>query len=232
MVMFGLAGHYNHIEESNDKEKVFLVTIFFLLNSITFGKQVIDRQLPVKMGGMEEVRIKRMGGDITVADAPRGARVKTLGGNIRIGNARRFVQASTNGGYITIESVDGWVKARTYSGNITVNVTDPDEETEARDEETEARKDIELTSYQGDLRVMLPRNVSAIFEIELAYTNNSMQNYRIISDFDLSQEETKQWDYGRGTPLRYIFGSGVAGSGKRKIRLRTINGNIYLITSK
>jgi hypothetical protein len=130
MVVFGLAHHYNYIEESNDMKKVFFVTIFFLLNSITFGKQGIDRQLPVKMGGMEEVRIKRMGGDVNVADAPRGARVNTLGGSIRIGNARRFVQASTNGGDIYIEDVDGWVKARTYSGNITVNVTDPDEETE------------------------------------------------------------------------------------------------------
>jgi DUF4097 and DUF4098 domain-containing protein YvlB len=212
-------------------EKVFLVTIFFLLNSITFGKQGIDRQIPVKMGGMEEVQIKRMGGDIKVADAPRGARVQTLGGNIHIGDARRFVHASANGGYITIESVDGWVKARTYSGNITVNVTDPDEETEAG-KETEARKDIELTSYQGDLRVVLPRNLSAIFDIELSYTNNSKQNYRIITDFDLSQEETKQWEYGRGTPRRYIFGRGIAGSGKRKITLKTINGNIYLKKSE
>lgn len=30
MVMFGSAGHYNYIEEANDMEKVFLVTIFFL----------------------------------------------------------------------------------------------------------------------------------------------------------------------------------------------------------
>jgi DUF4097 and DUF4098 domain-containing protein YvlB len=231
MVMFGLAGHNNHIEESNDMEKVFLVTIFFLLNSIAFGKQWIDRQLPVKMGGMEEVRIKRMGGDIEVADAPRGARVSTLGGNIRIGIARRFVQATTNGGYITIEDVDGWVKARTYSGNITVNVTDPDEETEPG-KDTEAGKYIELTSYQGAIRVTLPRNLSAIFDIELAYTKNSMQNYKIISDFDLSQEETKQWDSGRGTPRRYILGNGVAGRGKRKIKLRTINGNIYLKKSE
>jgi DUF4097 and DUF4098 domain-containing protein YvlB len=225
MVMLGLAVHY--IYEDNDMKKVFLVTIFFLLNSITFGKQGIDPQLPVKTGGTEEVRISRMGGDIIVADAPRGARVKTLGGNIRVGDARRFVQASTNGGDITIESVDGWVKARTYSGNITVNVTDPDEETYTRND-TEAGKNIELTSYQGDLRVILPRNLSAIFDIELAYTNNSKQNYRIITDFDLSQEETKQWEYGRGTPRRYILGSGITGGGKRKIRLKTINGNIYL----
>jgi DUF4097 and DUF4098 domain-containing protein YvlB len=231
MVMFGLAGHYNHVEEVNGMEKGLLITIFFLLNSITFGKQGIDRQLPVKMGGGEEVRISRMGGDIEVADAQRWARVKTLGGNIRIGNARRFVEASTNGGYISIESVDGWVKARTYSGNITVNVTDPDEETGAGND-TETKKDIELTSYQGDIRVMLPRNLSAIFDIELAYTNNSMQNYRIITDFDLSQEETKQWDSSHGTPRRSIFGKGIAGSGKRKIRLRTINGNIYLKKSE
>jgi hypothetical protein len=78
----------------------------------------------------------------------------------------------------------------------------------------------------------LPRNLSAIFDIELSYTNNSKQNYRIISDFDLSQEETKQWDSGRGTPRRYIFGNGVAGRGKRKIKLRTINGNIYLKKSE
>jgi hypothetical protein len=74
--------------------------------------------------------------------------------------------------------------------------------------------------------------VNSHFDIELAYTNNSNQNYRIISDFDLSQEETKEWDYGRGTPRRYIIGNGAAGRGKRKIRLRTINGNIYLKKSE
>jgi DUF4097 and DUF4098 domain-containing protein YvlB len=169
----------------------------------------------------DEIRIKRVGGDINVPDARRGAWVETLGGNIRIGAGRRFVHATTNGGDITIESVDGWVKARTYGGNITVNVIEPVED-------TEAQREIEITSHSGDLRVVLPQNFPAIFEIELAYTIHSNRNYEIISDFDLNQEETKQWDYSRGTARRYILGSGSIGSGKHRIKLNTINGNIYL----
>jgi DUF4097 and DUF4098 domain-containing protein YvlB len=169
----------------------------------------------------DEIRIKSLGGDINVPDARRGAWVETLGGNIRIGAARRFVHATTNGGDITIESVDGWVKARTYGGNITVNVIGPVGD-------TEAQREIEITSHSGDLRVVLPQNFPAIFEIELAYTIHSSRNYKIISDFDLNQEETKQWDYSRGTARRYFLGSGAIGSGKHRVRLRTINGNIFL----
>jgi DUF4097 and DUF4098 domain-containing protein YvlB len=169
----------------------------------------------------DEIQIKSNGGDINVPAAPRGARVETLGGNIRIGVARRFAHAATNGGDIDIESVDGWVKARTYGGNITVNVIGPVED-------TEAQREINITSHRGDLRVVLPKNFPAIFEIELAYTIHSSRNYKIVSDFDLNQEETEQWDYSRGTARRYILGSGSIGSGKHRIKLNTINGNIYL----
>src|SRR5262245_14310349 len=181
----------------------------------------VERVSQTKETVGDEIRIKSIGGDINVPAAPRGARVETLGGNIRIGVARRFANATTNGGDIDIESVDGWVKARTYGGNITVNLIGPVED-------TEAQREIEITSHRGDLRVVLPKNFPAIFEIELAYTIHSSQNYKIVSDFDLNQEETKQWDYSRGTARRYILGSGSIGSGKHRIKLNTINGNIYL----
>ena len=50
------------------------------------------------------------------------------------------------------------------------------------------------------------------FDITLTYARNSRGKYGIISDFEMKQKETDEWDRDNGTPRKHIYGTGrVAG---------------------
>ena len=165
------------------------------------------------------VTIKTMGGDINLDEAPYGADVKTNGGDITIKKAGKFIIAKTNGGDIEIDEVDGWVEAKTNGGDVSVNMVDRG-----------AYKDhaIELSSYGGEITLILPKNFSGQFDIELAYTKNARRKYKIISDFDIKSRESDNWDYDRGSPRKYIDGTGIVNDGKNKVRIKTINGDVII----
>ena len=65
-------------------------------------------------------------------------------------------------------------------------------------------------------------------EIELDYTKNSSRSYRIKSDFDLSQQESRDWDSDHGSPRKTIAGTGAVDGGSRKVVLHTVNGTVNL----
>ncbi len=187
----------------------------------SMGGNVIYKNLTNREGAStgSEVRISTMGGDIKVDDAPMGADVHTMGGRIKILSAREYVKAKTMGGNIDIDEIDGWVQATTMGGDINVRmIGDPDSR----------KRDVTLKSYGGNISLTLPDDLSMEFDIQLSYTNNSKMNYRIISDFELRQQESDKWDKGHGTPRKYIYGTGIIAGGKNKIKIETINGNIYL----
>jgi DUF4097 and DUF4098 domain-containing protein YvlB len=165
------------------------------------------------------IRIKTHGGNIDVVEAPKGADVHTNGGDIDIKSAGEFVKAHTNGGDIYVGEIDGWVDVTTNGGDITVNVIGSG---------NEAGKDLELRSNGGEIELTLPGDFSGEFDIELAYTKKSRRHYKIISDFDLKISESDEWDYDRGSPRRYIDGTGIAGDGKNKVRITTVNGDVII----
>ncbi|MCP4582931.1 MAG: DUF4097 family beta strand repeat protein [candidate division Zixibacteria bacterium] len=184
------------------------------------GRVIYDNDEDFKGKSSNDViRIKTMGGSIDVVEAPLGADVHTNGGDIEIKSAGEFVKAHTNGGDIYIGQVDGWVDVDTYGGDITVAVTG---------DGTESGKDIEMRSNNGEIELTLPANFSGEFDIELAYTKRGRRQYKIISDFDLKTRESDDWDYDRGSPRKYIDGTGVVGDGKNKVRITTINGDIII----
>ncbi len=169
------------------------------------------------------VDISTMGGSINVSEAPEGAKVHTMGGDINIRSASEFVKATTMGGDVEIEAVDGWVKATTMGGDIDVQmVGDPDK----------GDRHVTLTSMSGDIDLTLPAGLSMEFDIELAYTKGHEGDYDIHSDFDFEREETKEWDRDNGSPRKYIYGKGSVKGGKHRIRIKTINGDIYLNKGK
>ena len=65
-------------------------------------------------------------------------------------------------------------------------------------------------------------------EITLAYTRDSDDEYSIYSDFPIKQETTPKWSDEYGTSRKIIYGKGKTGDGKNKIKIETINGNVYL----
>lgn len=167
----------------------------------------------------EAVKVSTMGGDINVSDAPDGAEVHTMGGNIHIKSAGNFVKAKTMGGNIAVDSIDGAIKATTMGGNITVTMTgDPQK----------GDRDVKLQSMSGDITLTVPEGLSMDVDIELAYTKNAQKNYDIVSDFPLKVEKPDTWEESKGTPRKTIYGKAQITGAKHKIKINTINGNIYL----
>jgi DUF4097 and DUF4098 domain-containing protein YvlB len=171
------------------------------------------------------VVISTMGGDIDVHEAPEGAKVHTMGGPVRIVNAQKFVQATTMGGDMRIKVKDGWVDATTMGGDITVDV---EAGLGAGD------KGVRLESMSGDIILTLPAGLPLKFDLTIAYTKNSDQNYKIVSDFPVQEERTQNWEYsergGRdeGNARKYIYGKGSTGAGTIDVRIKTVNGNITI----
>lgn len=178
-------------------------------------RNVTDRR---GKGTGDVVKISTMGGPIRVDDAPGGADLNTLGGDIRIRSAADFVNATTLGGDIWIDAIDGSVDASTLGGDVEVTmVGDP----------SKGERDVELSSLSGDVVLTVPKGLSMDIDVTIQYTRNSKKP-KIVSDFSLEEEETKEWDYDEGSPRKYIYGTGKVGDGKHRVRIKTINGNVYL----
>lgn len=196
--------------------KALVEDVFGDVEVKSMGGNVVYRRVTRPDGSStgDEVKITTMGGDIDVPEAPAGADVHTMGGNISIDSAREFVKAVTMGGDIRIDEVDGRVNATTMAGDVDVTAT--------------GGHDIEITSKSGEVTLTVPSGVGFEIDIELDYTKNSSRNYRIVSDFDLSMQESREWEYDNGSPRKTIRGTGVADGGGHKILVHTINGNVYL----
>ena len=167
----------------------------------------------------ETVQISTMGGEITTEDAPDGADVMTMGGDITVMNAQRFVRAKTMGGDIRIASVDGWVQATTMGGNLDVNVTG-------------AGGDVTLTSMSGNIVLHVPTGFGMKLDLEIAFTKNSRQEYKITAPGAAPQTVSPEWDYDHGTPRKYIRKAGSVNGGGKTVTIRTINGDITVVEGK
>ena len=191
------------------------------VKATTQGGSVTEKNVTHRGGGSSggEARISTMGGAINVDDAPTGADVKTMGGNIHIRSAAAFAKAETMGGDISIDAIDGRVDATTMGGDVEVTmVGDP----------AAGDRSIRLTSMSGTITLFVPERLSMDVDIDLAYTKDRERDYKIISDFDLKQETTPDWERENGTPRKHIYGTGTIAGGKNKVKIRTVNGDVVL----
>ncbi len=170
----------------------------------------------------KELIISSMGGDIEIDTAPNGAKLKTMGGDIRLNHAGKFLEANTQGGDIDAKSVDGRVYAKTMGGDIEIKITGG----------ADGKKDAELISMGGDITLTVPKGLPMNIEIEIAYTQNNkkhkFEDYKINNDFQLKEERSSDWDTSKGTPRKYITAKGNVNGGKNTIKIKTVNGNVYL----
>jgi len=208
--------------------KVLLEDVTGNVNGHSMGGNVEYRNVTDRSGSStgEVVKISTMGGEIDVDAAPHGAEVSTMGGDIRIHSAGEYVKAKTMGGDISIDKVDGAIKAETMGGDVDVTmVGNP----------AEKNRDVYISSKGGDITLVVPAGLSMDVDIRLAYTKDSWhdsKSYRIESDFELKEERTNEWDDEYGSPRKYVTGKGKIGDGKHRIRVETINGNVYLKKGK
>jgi len=123
------------------------------------------------------------------------------------------------GGDIKIEIGDGWVRATTMAGDVDVVVLKG---------LGEGDEGVNLESMSGDITLEIPSGLGLDLDLTIAYTKNSRKNYKIKSPWDIEIEHSKEWDYDNGTPRKKIYGTGKIGDGRIPIKIKTINGNIYL----
>ncbi|MFC2087983.1 DUF4097 domain-containing protein [Calditrichota bacterium] len=190
----------------------------------SMGGDVVYKNVKKKDGRStgKEVNISTMGGEINVDEALFGANVSTMGGDIHIRKAGKYIKAKTMGGDIQIDKIDGSVTTSTMGGDVEVTmVGDPDQ----------GDREVDISSLGGDLRLTVPAGLSMEFDIKLSYTRRGSE-YKIISDFPIKIEESDDWDYSQGSKRKYIYGKGEVNGGKHRIRLDTINGNIYILKGK
>jgi DUF4097 and DUF4098 domain-containing protein YvlB len=114
------------------------------------------------------------------------------------------------------------VKATTMAGDVNVVVLKG---------LGEGDEGVNLESMLGDITLEIPSGLGMDFDLTISYTKNSKKNYRINSAWDLEIEHSEEWDYDNGTPRKSIYGTGKIGNGRIPIRIKTINGNIYLKSS-
>ena len=203
--------------------EVLLENIQGDLNASSMGGSVRQINVHGKNKSIgKEVNISTMGGEIEIDQAPNGAKLKTMGGEINVNRVGVFADVETMGGDIEIKEVDGWVKAKTMGGDVNVKMTG---------NPAEGKRDVTLTSMGGDVTLVVPSGLSMNIEIEIAYTKNSDKDYedcKISSDFSVKEERSNAWDRSNGSARKYITGTGTTGDGKNKIKIKTINGSVFL----
>ena len=163
------------------------------------------------------VEVSTMGGNISVANAPRGANVSTQGGNVVIDKSSDRVEARTMGGNITLGEHGGQLIASTMGGDVKAVIVPGS-----------SNQNIDISSMGGRIDLTLPADFSGVFDLEIAYTRQSTKDYQIVSDFPVRQETTPEWDQRQGNALKFIRGTGTAGGGANKVKIRTVNGNILI----
>jgi hypothetical protein len=201
--------------------RVLLENVVGDVSGSSMGGNVIYKNVKSRSGKStgKVVNISTMGGAINVSDASHGANVHTMGGDIHIKSAKEFIKAKTMGGDITIDAIDGWVSSTTMGGDVTVTMTgDP----------AKGKRDVNLTSMGGDITLTVPSALSMDIDLEIEYTKKRDKDYKIISDFNIQQKETDEWDNSKSSPRKYIYGKGKVKDSKHKIKIKTINGNIIL----
>jgi len=205
--------------------RVLLENVSGDVEGSTMGGNVVYNNVKSRDGksNSEETRISTMGGDINISEALNGADVHTMGGQIRVRSARQFIKAKTMGGEIKIDSIDGWVEATTMGGDLEVSMTGNPEQGD---------RHVSLTSMGGDVTLTVPDGLSMDIQILLGLSKDHGDKYKIYSDFDLKQSVGDKFEDEGHNFKKVITASGTVKDGKHKIKIKTINGNVYLKKSK
>ncbi len=167
------------------------------------------------------IHMRSMGGGITLDDAPDGADLETMGGDVRLRRSGGSVRAHTMGGTIRLGSVDGGIRATTMGGDVIVQMVG---------DGSRGDRDVDVSSMKGDIEVTVPKSLAMDIEVELSYTRRYEGDFRITSDVPLTQSVSSEWSDNGDTPRKTITARGSVGGGRSKVRIRTINGNVRIIT--
>ena len=167
----------------------------------------------------DRLRIAKMGGDVDVADVPDGGSIKTMGGNVHVGKVHNDINIKTMGGNINVDSADASVDATTMGGNIEATLVKGD---------SGAAHSITLSSMGGEITLILPKNYPMTIDVELAYTKNQENKYKISESLGLDESASTNWNYWHGSARKYLYAKGKVGNGQNHVTIKTVNGNIII----
>jgi len=190
------------------------------VSASSMGGDIVQKNVKRRDGDSvgEEVKVSTMGGDLVIDEAVDGAKLETMGGDIKANYVAKFLEASTMGGDISVDAIDGWVKASTMGGDVNVKmVGDPDE----------GNRDVTLSSMGGDITLSVPEGLSMELDLEIAYDKRHEDDAEIISDFEFDEERTEEVD-DDDEPRWHLLGTGTINGGKNRVKIKTVNGKIYL----
>ena len=83
-----------------------------------------------------------------------------------------------------------------------------------------------LTSLRANITLRVPRGFGMDLDLEIAYTRNSRQEYRIDAPRGLKPTVSPDRDYDKGSPRRYIRAAGAVNGGGNKVKIEAVHGNI------
>lgn len=167
------------------------------------------------------LKVHSMGGNVRIGDAPAGANLETMGGDIRAGNVGAFLEAETMGGDIDVQAVNGWIEARTMGGNVSVAMTGG----------TSGDRHVTITSMGGDIELRVPAGLSMEFDIQIEIEGRGRDagDYAIESDFELDVSVPTGSTQGRRARLT---AQGSANGGDNLIKIRTVNGDVRILSNR
>lgn len=186
----------------------------------SMGGDIIQKNVRRRDGDSigEEINVTTMGGDLVIDEAANGAKLETMGGDIQANHVEKFFDAKTMGGDIHAKAVDGWIKATTMGGDINVKmIGDPDN----------GDRSVLLKTMGGDITLIVPEELSMELDLDITYDRRHEDDVEIISDFEFVEKRTEEWD-DEDSPKKHIYGTGTVNGGKNRVKIKTVNGKIYL----
>lgn len=195
---------------------------------------VNDATGEIRDTGTGRIMFRKSGGSVNLTEAMQGADIRTGGGAITIGRTGGTIEASTGGGNITIGRSGGDVHVSTGGGDIQLGPVGGSAEAQTGKGDVTIRLEgngnhaVDVRSGTGRVVLVVPSNLSAVLDLETAYTDNFGQRTRIESDWPLKITETDYWDATNGSPRKYVRARQAIGRGGEVIHVRTVNGDIIV----
>ena len=173
-------------------------------------------------GTAGEVSASTVSGDVEVRDAADRVELQSTSGDMRASRLRGRLRSSSVSGDVTLEDVNGDLYAHTVSGELRVRGTLTGLDFESVSGDVTFDGDIQgdgsysANTHSGDVRLMLPSNVSATLELQ-TYSGE------VRSAFPITLQPGEQPLNRRNRRMRFTVNAG----GPR-ISLETFSGDIII----